>query len=141
MKKAIVAVLFLLAVWCVIPVAGDIGHASPAASQIEHAPTPEQCRADADAWGIPTPALFVNTEQQFNPFTNASARDASLTAKVLNARTAELSQCIRTDRPNFMRYAEADRAYAIAQLIRMGNYMKRHDLISQFLAEDEQGQR
>jgi hypothetical protein len=109
--------------------------------QSEHAPTPEQCRADADAWGIPTPALLVNTEHQFNPFTSAAARDGSLTANILNARTRELSQCIRTDRASSMRYSEANRAYAIAQLIRMGNYMKRNDLISQFFAEDEQRQR
>jgi hypothetical protein len=136
-----VRLALLLSVCFVIAVAVRSHHVSAAANQIEHAPTPEQCRADADAWGIPTPALFVNTEQQFNPFTSGVAGARGLTANVLNARTRELSQCMRTDRPNSTRYAEANRAYAIAQLIRMENYMKRHDLISQFLAEDEQGQR
>lgn len=124
----------------VFPAAGQIEHVA-AASQIEHAPTPEQCRADADAWGIPTPALLVNTEQQFALFSNATARDQSLTANALEARMKELSQCMRTDKLYSTRYAEANRAYAIAQLVRMANFMKRHNLTSQFLAEDEQGQR
>jgi hypothetical protein len=47
--------VLVLSVWFVIPVAGEIGHASPLASQIEHAPTPEQCRADQ----FVSPALLV----------------------------------------------------------------------------------
>jgi hypothetical protein len=47
---------------------------------------------------------------------------------------------MRTDKAFSVRYAEANRAYAIAQ-IRMANFMKRHNLTSQFLAEDEEGQR
>jgi hypothetical protein len=143
MMKLSFAVLFLLLLgWWAIPVAGEIEHlVSPAATQIEHAPTPEQCRADADAWGIPTPALLINTEEQFNQFSRATTLDKSLSANMLDARTKELSQCIRTDKPNSMRYAEASRAYAIAQLVRIASFMKRHNLYSQFLAEDEQGQR
>ena len=150
--------MLLLSVCFVIPVAGEAesavpqdtkrehwflvrGHASPAASQIEHAPTPDQCGADADAWGIPTPALLANTEQKFAIFSNATARDTSLTAKMLDARMKELSQCMLTDKVNSMRYAEAGRAYAIAQLVRMASFMKRHNLAEQFHAEDEQGQR
>jgi hypothetical protein len=53
----------------------------------------------------------------------------------------ELSQCMRTDKLNSTRYAEANRAYAIGQLVRMASFMKRHNLTSQFLAEDEQGER
>ena len=131
----------LLSVCFVIPVAGGSELASQSASQIEHAPTPEQCRADADAWEIPTTALLVNTEQQFNQLAVATAHDKSLTANMLDARTRELSQCMRTDKLNSTRYADANRAYAIAQLVRMADFMKRHNLTAQFLAEDEQGQR
>jgi len=138
MKKALGA-LSLLVLFFVLG-AGQIEHIA-AASQIEHAPTPEQCRADADAWGIPTPALLVNTEKQFALFANANARDGNLTANMLDARMKELSVCMRTDKVNSMRYAEANRAYVIAQLVRMASFMKRHNLTSQFLAEDEQGQR
>ncbi len=131
MKATFLVLLLLLSVWFVIP----------AASQIEHAPTPEQCRADADAWGVPTPTLLVNTEEQFNQFARTTALDRSLSANMLEARMKELSTCIRTDRAISVRYNEAFRAYAIAQLARMGSFMKRHNLVSQFLAEDEQGQR
>jgi hypothetical protein len=147
----------LLSVCFVIPVAGETeggvpkdtkkdwvlvsGHASPAVSQIEHAPTPDQCRADADAWGIPTPDWSGKVEQKFAIFSNATARDTSLTAHTLDARMKELSQCMLTDKMNSTRYAEAGRAYAIAQLVRMANFMKRHNLSEQFHAEDEQGQR
>lgn len=131
----------LLSVCFVIPVAGQIDHASLVASQIEHAPTPDQCRADADAWGIPTPVLLLNTEQQFALFSNATARDKSLTANRLDARMKELSVCTRTDRVFSTRYNEANRAYTIAYLVRMASFMKRHNLTSQFLAEDEDGQR
>ena len=138
MKKARWALPLL--VLFVIPGAGQIEHIA-AASQIEHAPTPEQCRADADAWGIPMPALLVNTERQFALFQQGITGDKNLTANVLDARMKYLGQCMQTDKPNAMRYAEAARAYAIAKLVRMSNFMKRHDLTSQFLAEDEQGQR
>lgn len=139
MKKTRLALL--LSVWVVIPVAVQTELAYPAAGQIEHAATPEQCRADSDAWGIPTPALLVNTEQQFNQFATATALDRSVTANTLDARMKELSQCMRTDKVNSMRYSAANRAYAIAQLGRMGDFMKRHNLTSQFLAEDEKGER
>jgi len=137
MKKARWALPLL--VLFILPGVCQVEHV--VASQIEHAPTPEQCRADADAWGIPTPALLVNTEQQFALFSNGTARDTNLTANMLDARMKELGQCLRTDKVNSMRYAEAARAYSIAQLVRMANFMKRHNLTSQFLAEDEQGQR
>ena len=137
MKKARwVLPLFVL---FIVPGICQIEHV--VASQLEHAPTPEQCRADADAWGIPTPVLLVNTEEQFARFSSATTLERSLTANMLDARMKELSQCMRTDKVNSVRYAEANRAYGIAQLVRMANFMKRHNLTSQFLAEDEQGQR
>lgn len=46
MKLRLLLPLFFLSV---IPVTG----------QVEHAPTPEQCKADADAWGIPNPAPIL----------------------------------------------------------------------------------
>lgn len=138
MKKARLALL--LSACFVIPVAGEIERAYPAASQIEHAPTPEQCRADIDAWGIPRPGL-LNTEQTFDALASATARDRSLSANMLDARMKELSLCMRTDKANSWRYGETHRAYIIAQLARMASFMQRHNLMSQFLAEDEQGQR
>jgi len=138
MKKARWALLLL--VLFVVPGAGQIEHIA-AASQIEHAPTPEQCRADADAWGIPTAGVLVPNEQEFARLSTATALDPSVTAKMLDARMKQLTQCTRTDSNQSTRYTEANQAYAIAGLLRMANFMKRHNLTSQFLAEDEQGQR
>ena len=129
-----------LLVLFVVPGAGQIEHIA-AASQIEHAATPEQCRADADAWGIPTAGVLVRNEQEFTQFSTATALDPSITAKTLDARMKQLSQCMRTDSTFSTRYSEATQAYAIAALLRMANFMKRHNLTSQFLAEDDQGQR
>jgi hypothetical protein len=142
MMKAIVATLFLLlAVGFVIPVAGHIEHAPPAAIQIEHAPTPEQCKADADAWGIPTASVLFRSEAEFDRLSAATALNRNVSAKTLDARMKQLGQCTQTDKAQDTRYSEANRAYAIASLLRFANYMKRHNLTEQFFAEDEQGQR
>ena len=138
MKKARWALPLL--VLFAFPGAGQVEYIA-AASQIEHAPTPEQCRADADAWGIPTAGVLVPNEQQFARLSTATALDPSVTAKMLDARMKQLSQCMRTDSTFSTRYSEANRAYVLADLVRIANFMKRHNLTPQFLAEDEQGQR
>ena len=141
MKATVAILLLLLSVGFVIPVAGYIEHASPVAMQIEHAPTPEQCKADADAWGIPTASVLFPNEAEFDRFSAATALNPNVTAKELEARMKQLSQCTRTDKTQDTRYAEANRAYAIASLLRFANFMKRHNLTEQFFAEDEQGKR
>jgi hypothetical protein len=113
----------------------------PISGQIEHAATPEQCRADADSWSLPKAAILVPNEQQFSQTTNIIARDRSVSAKILNARIAELQQCIKTDSVQSTRYAEGSRAYAIALLIRISSFVQRDNLTPQFYQEDEQGKR
>lgn len=138
MKKARWALPLLVLI--AVPGAGQIEHIA-AASQIEHAPTPEQCRADADAWGIPTAGVLIPNEQQFAQLSTATAVEPSISAKMLDSRINQLSQCMRTDPTYSTRYSEAGHAYALAELIRIAAFMKRHNLTSQFLAEDDQGQR
>jgi len=112
----------------------------PTTGQVEHAPpTPEQCKADADAWGIPTPNVFAANEDQFSNLANAMMRDRNVTAKMLDARNTELGQCV--DGLPSGRYAQAHRAYTIAELARMANFMRRHNLMQQFYDEDAQGKR
>jgi hypothetical protein len=133
MKK--VRSLLPLAFLFVIPVTG----------QIEHAPTPQQCRADVNSWEVPNFNATSWNEEQFSNFVTLVMQDRSLTAKELDAREAELDQCLKTDKslltadPN--RYIQAHRAYSIAELARMADYMKRHNLMAQFYDEDEQGKR
>jgi hypothetical protein len=124
----------LLAVSCLLS-------AFPAAGQVEHAATPEQCRADADAWGVPKAGGLIRNEDQFARLANFMVQDRTLTAETLNARSVEFGQCVRTDSVEAARYSQAQRAYAIAELGRMADFMKRHNLIQQFLQEDDQGNR
>jgi len=127
----------LLLVLFVVPV----GQIEPVAAQVEHAPTPEQCRADADAWGIPNASVLFPNEEQFSQLSGALVMDRNITAKMLEARTKQLSQCIRTDIAGSTRYSEAVKAYTIAELVRIAKFVERHKLTPQFLEEDEQGQR
>ncbi len=108
----------------------------PMTGQIEHAPTPQQCRADVNSWEVP---------KEFSNFVTRVVGDHSLTAKEIDAREAELNQCLKTDQSlltaNPTRYIQARRAYSIAELVRMADYLKRHNLTGQFYEEDEQGKR
>jgi hypothetical protein len=113
----------------------------PMAGQVEHAPTPEQCRADADAWGIPKWAVFVPNEAEFDNLPSVMMHDQTVTAKALDARRTELMVCMKTGSTQSNRYALASRAYAIAELGRMADFMQRHNLTAQFYQEDDQGKR
>ena len=114
---------------------------TPMAAQIEHAPTPEQCGADADAWDIPQASILFQNQDKFNDLTMRMVHSPSVSAKKLNARNKELGQCVKTDSVSAMRYAEANRAYALAELGRMADFMRRHNLMSQFYEEDQAGKR
>jgi hypothetical protein len=114
---------------------------APVVGQVEHAPTPEQCKADADAWDVPKASPLFQNQDQFNALTARIMRNPNVTAKELNARNKELGECVKTDSTFAVRYAEANRAYALAELGRMADYMQRHNLMSQFYDEDGQGKR
>jgi hypothetical protein len=129
MKKArLLLPLFLL---FVVPVTG----------QVEHAATPEQCRADANAWGIPGIGVFDQNEVQFANLPATMVHNQTVSAKTLEARNAEFMQCEKTDTVQANRYALAARAYGIAELARMADYMERHSLTAKFYQEDEEGKR
>ncbi len=103
----------------------------------------EQCRADADVWSIPNPkppAAWHSPEDEFNNF--KSKMDVrAVPSRVLNTRNDELMQCVNTDRLYSSRYAVASLVYKLAMFERMGNFMGRHNLVSQFYQEDDQGKR
>ncbi len=102
-----------------------------------------QCRADADVWGIPgaiQPSAWDSPEDEFNNF--KSKMDLRTpTSRVLNGRNDELTECVNTDRRYSSRYALASLVYKIAMFERMGDFMERHNLVSQFYQEDDQGKR
>ena len=117
----------------------------PVTGQVEHAPTPEQCRADVNAWDVPGFNPTNWNEKEFTNFVTRVINDHSLTAKELDAREAELDLCLKTDKWITVgvqtQYVQAHRAYSIAALARKADYMKRHNLMAQFYDEDEQCKR
>lgn len=116
--------------------------AIPIAGQADHATTPEQCRADAAAWGIPTWGALTPHTQEFAQLQVATVH-ADVSAKLLDARVTELMQCEKTDPKYEMqgRYERAVQAYRFAELGRIVDFMNRHQLTTQFYQEDEQGER
>ena len=134
MAIRIARLLLPLLLLFVIPMAGQ---------QAVHVPPLAQCRADADLWGIPgatPPRVWDSPENEFNNF--RSKMDVrTLTSRVLNARNDELTECVNTDRLNSSRYAMASLVYKIAMFEREGNFLGRHNLVSQFYQEDDQVKR
>jgi len=117
----------------------------PTTGQVEHAPTPEQCRADANAWGVPRANSTYQNNEQIAEYAARIMRDPNVTARELDARNKELNLCVKTDKgilaPPTEWYTQASHAYALAEFGRMASFMQRHNLMSQFYAEDEQGKR
>jgi hypothetical protein len=103
-----------------------------AAAQTEQAPTRRKCQADADEWGIPKASPLAQNDYQFRNLTRDVARDATISAKKLDARIDELSMCIRADSAQTFRYDQAIRAYNIAMWFRMADIVSRHNLPNQF---------
>ncbi|MGC2333159.1 MAG: hypothetical protein WA581_17025 [Candidatus Acidiferrales bacterium] len=108
----------------------------PMSGQLEHAPTPAQCRADAAAWDIPEHFIFER-----DAFSNMVTQHSNESARVLDARRAELEVCEKTDRLHATRYSIGGVAYTVAEMIRLGDFMHRHNLMQQFYKEDDAGQR
>jgi len=113
----------------------------PIAPQVEHAPTRERCRADADVWGVPKASVLTPNDYQFRNLTRDVAHNQAVTAKKLDARIDELSMCMRTDSVQSFRYEQGSRAYTIAMFARMADFVSRHNLLTQFYQEDDQGKR
>jgi hypothetical protein len=113
----------------------------PVTGQVEHATTPEQCRADADAWDIPTRSALAPNEDAFRDLAIFMVFKSPVPTKTMDARIAEFDECIKTDGNQANRYSQAGRAYTSAKLGRMASFMQRHNLMEQFYQEDDQGKR
>jgi hypothetical protein len=135
MATRIARSLLPLLLLSVSPMAGRQG--------VVRVPPLAQCRADADAWGIPgamPPGVWDSPDDEFNNF--RSKMDVQTpTTTVLNARNDELMECVNTDRLYSSRYTLASLVYKIAMLEREGHFLDRHGLVSQFYQEDDQGKR
>src|SRR6266566_4514244 len=71
----------------------------------------------------------------------AVIHDQGVTAKKLDARIAELLQCMKTDTVQSVRYDQGSRAYTTAEFGRMADFASRYNLLGQFYQEDDQGKR
>jgi len=91
--------------------------------------------------GIPKWRLLFPRENDFANLIGVMMSDQTISAKTLDARNSELGQCVKTDGVQSGRCSQAIRAYAIAQLGRISDFMQRHTLMSQFYQEDDQGKR
>jgi hypothetical protein len=98
--------------------------------EIHHAPTAEQCKADATVW--------------FNQHLITPTVDDALSFRELSARESEMADCLDVLEPSS---TERNHAYEVGTsygLIigkRETNFLKRHNLIQQFEKEDAQGAR
>ena len=98
--------------------------------ETHHAPTAEQCKADATVW--------------FNQHLITPTVDDALSFRELSARESEMADCLdvlessSTDRNHAY---EVGTSYGLMIGKREANFLKRHNLIRQFEKEDAQGAR
>lgn len=90
----------------------------------KHAPTAEQCQADALLWSSNP------KEQLVKPGVSE-----------LSERAQEMSDCAKADPTGPVNYSMQAGIYNTAITIRMQHFMARHHLYSQFLKEDKEGLR
>jgi hypothetical protein len=93
----------------------------------DHAPTVEQCRADERLW---------STQLIENPGIIKSLRHDQL-----NDRMLEMANCAAVDRDRESVYAETAARFNMKLMVRLFDFIKRHKLLDQFMAEDAAGQR
>ena len=90
----------------------------------DHTPTVAQCQADQQSW--------------------SSATDESisrLSFQNLRERVVEMSQCAVVDEARAYHYMNLVSQYLLAREVRLDNFLERHNLTAQFLAEDGAGKR
>lgn len=95
------------------------------AQEVKHAPTVEQCRADQRLWlsKLEEPAL------------------ANVGYYELNGWVMEMSDCETVDPDFSLRYLNTQSETQSEKLDRVADFLRRHNLWDQFIAEDAQGKR
>ena len=111
----------LLATAFLVVMCSTTGAPQQKSTEIEHAPTVEQCRADASVW-------------QVENLSRPSQRE-------LIARYGEMDKCISVDTDRAGRYANVAFVIMGEMYSRTWNYIGRHNLRQQFYAEDDAGKR
>ena len=99
---------------------------SVASQEMQHAPTVTQCRADQRLW-------FSKIEDE--------TMAASIDFLQLRKWSMEMFDCISVDPERQDPYFTTDAEITTRQEMRLENFLERHHLFNQFLAEDAQGKR
>lgn len=94
----------------------------------DHAPTVDQCRADQRLW----------SSGDANAFKDATSR---LSLRALKQRSDEMGDCFAVDSERSHQYFSLVAAYATELSGRYKDFIDRHNLMAQFLAEDATGKR
>jgi hypothetical protein len=94
------------------------------AQEVKHAPTVEQCRADQRLW-------MSQIEEK-----HARPRFIDLDYWLL-----EMNDCTKVDRAFEAHYHNTETEIVAEQSSRYFDFLERHNLHAQFMAEDAQGQR
>jgi len=120
----------------------SLGFSYPIRAQ-QHAPMPEQCRADLAVWYSP------DMENEFYKAETVRVTDGTPdrteTNRVLlpeiEARMHEMAECRNIDPAHSERYGSAFDFYEIVAGTRYYNFVLRHNLFEQLLSEDAEGKR
>jgi hypothetical protein len=126
-------ILITVAVLCVTPA---MAHQQPAS-------TVEVCRAEAAVWFNGRMAAdYTDAQDDWvgNKIPNRT-ETARLPVKELMARQSEMFDCAKVDRENRGEYYEAGEFYHNVLTDRETQFIDRHGLWQQFVAEDAAGQR
>jgi hypothetical protein len=99
------------------------------AQEVKHAPTVEQCRADQRLW------LSKMAEPN-------GKGTADVSYKEVKGWVGEMVYCSKKVDPAFgFEYLNAQSEAEATSALRLENFLFRHNLLRQFLAEDAQGKR
>jgi hypothetical protein len=100
------------------------------AGQVEHAPTVAQCQADQRLW--------MSKLQDAGKAADSSSLPAYA---VIEAWTHEMRDCQRVDPDNKWTYYNTNGEIWVDEMIRMEDFMRRHQTWDAFIAEDAAGKR
>lgn len=105
--------------------------------EVQHTPTVAECKSDVKLWELQAHEYFVANKSHDTKNTIVS----SLSALELLARSLLMADCSSVDSDDYQMYLLAQTNYAGFFNARINNFMKRHNLMDQFFAEDAAGQR
>jgi hypothetical protein len=93
-----------------------------AVTQVQHAPTVEQCRADYAVWKV-------------------TIGEPTNNYRTVEAQVDEMNSCVHVDTSRAANYLDFQNTGNVDSLTRMQHFLERHGLTGQFLSEDAKGLR